>query len=119
MAVVLDEYGGTAGILTIEDLLEEIVGEIQDEHDDESLQVHDLEDGSRLISAQMPIDDFNELLGKNFEEEDVDTLGGFITATLGHIPVRHEMVMQDGVKLTVLSVKKNRIGMVKAELADD
>jgi len=115
MAVVLDEFGGTAGILTIEDLLEEIVGEIQDEHDEESRQVHELADGSLLISAQMPLDDLNDLLETELRAEDVETLGGYITHSLGHIPKRNEQVTDGNVRLTVLSVERNRIGMVKAE----
>jgi len=118
MAIVLDEYGGTAGILTIEDLLEEIVGEIQDEHDEESQIVHELSDGSMLISATMPLDDLNDLLETELEAEDVETLGGYITHRLGRIPERNEQIADAAVRLTVLSVERNRIGMVKAERLD-
>ena len=89
MAIVIDEYGGVAGLLTIEDVLEEIVGEIDDEHDD-------AEDGSRLISAQAdgqfvvdaltPISDFNERFGADFDDDEYDTIGGLLTDAIGHLP---------------------------------
>lgn len=116
LAVVMDEFGGTAGILTIEDLLEEIVGEIQDEHDDEAKQIQEVGDGIKIISGQILIDDLNELLGKNFEEEDVETLGGLVTAQLGHIPQPQESLEIENIRFTVLSVKKNRVGQVKVEI---
>jgi len=115
MAVVLDEYGGTAGILTIEDLLEEIVGEIQDEYDDESKLVHQREDGSYIITAQLPLDDINELFSTSLGAEDVDTLGGFIANSLGHIPEGRESIVHGELRFTVLSVDKNRIGRVLVE----
>ena len=89
MAIVIDEYGGVAGLLTIEDVLEQIVGEIDDEHDD-------AEDGSRLIAAQAdgqfvvdaltPISDFNERFSANFDDDEYDTIGGLITDAIGHLP---------------------------------
>ena len=115
MAIVLDEYGGTAGILTIEDLLEEIVGEIQDEFDEESKPVHQREDGSWVVAAHLPLDDFNELLDASLETEDVDTLGGFIANRLGHIPHVREAVDAGGFRFTVLSVERNRIRRVQVE----
>lgn len=115
LAVVLDEYGGTAGILTIEDLLEEIVGEIQDEYDDETKHVHKREDGSWVVSAQLKLDDLNELLAISIEEEDVDTLGGFLSNILGRIPKPRESVEYGGWCFTVLSVARNRIGRVLVE----
>ena len=115
LAVVLDEFGGTAGILTIEDLLEEIVGEIQDEYDDESKLVHQREDGSYILDAQLQLEDLSELLGLAFEEEDVDTLGGFIANKLGHIPAPQEKVLLPGLRFTVLSVARNRVSRVLVE----
>ena len=89
MAIVIDEYGGVAGLLTIEDVLEEIVGEIDDEHDD-------AEDGSQLIAVQAdgqfvvdaltPIADFNERFGADFDDDEYDTIGGLVTAAIGHLP---------------------------------
>ena len=89
MAIVIDEYGGVAGLVTIEDVLEEIVGEIDDEHDD-------AEDGSQLIAVQAdgqfvvdaltPISDFNERFGADFDDDEYDTIGGLVTAAIGHLP---------------------------------
>jgi Mg2+/Co2+ transporter CorC len=115
MAVVLDEYGGTAGIVTIEDLLEEIVGEIQDEYDEESKLVHQREDGSYVVTAQLPLDDLAELLDAPLEAEDVDTVGGYIVNALGRIPAAQDILDSNGLRFTILSVEKNRIGRVKVE----
>lgn len=88
MALVVDEYGGVAGLITIEDVLEQIVGEIDDEHDDEEepALVHAQADGSWLVSALTPIEDFNEEIGCDFSDEEFDTIGGLITAEFGHLP---------------------------------
>ena len=88
MAVVVDEYGGVAGLVTIEDVLEEIVGEIDDEHDDAvppKLIVAQA-DGSWLVDALTPIEDFNEQFGTTFSDEEYDTVGGLVTAEIGHLP---------------------------------
>ncbi|MEY2169878.1 MULTISPECIES: HlyC/CorC family transporter [unclassified Rhodanobacter] len=88
MALVVDEYGGVAGLITIEDVLEQIVGEIDDEHDDEEepALIHAQTDGSWLVSALTPIEDFNEEVGATFSDEEFDTIGGLITAEFGHLP---------------------------------
>ncbi|MBD8873105.1 transporter associated domain-containing protein [Rhodanobacter sp. DHB23] len=88
LAMVVDEYGGVAGLITIEDVLEQIVGEIDDEHDDaeEPAQIHAQADGSWLVSALTPIEDFNEEVGASFPDEEFDTIGGLITAEFGHLP---------------------------------
>lgn len=119
MAVVLDEYGGTAGILTIEDLLEEIVGEIQDEYDDESKLFYQRNDGAYVVTAYMPLDELGELLGQELEAEDVETLGGFVTVNLGHIPQAQESVECEGLRFTVMSVARNRIGRVLVERVEE
>ena len=88
MAVVVDEYGGVAGLVTIEDVLEEIVGEIDDEHDDAvppKLMVAQ-PDGSWLVDALTPIEDFNDQFGTAFSDEEYDTVGGLVTAEIGHLP---------------------------------
>jgi CBS domain containing-hemolysin-like protein len=115
MAIVLDEYGGTAGIVTVEDLLEEIVGEIQDEYDEEARQVHEREDGSYIVTANLALDDLNELLSTEIESDDVDTLGGYIVNTLGRIPAPQDSFEEHGLRFTVLSVERKRIGRVKVE----
>ncbi|HVC16231.1 MAG TPA: transporter associated domain-containing protein [Rhodanobacter sp.] len=88
MALVVDEYGGVAGLITIEDVLEQIVGEIDDEHDDEEEPelVHEQPGGDWLVSALTPIADFNERVGADFPDEEYDTVGGMVTSEFGHLP---------------------------------
>ncbi len=87
MAMVVDEYGGVAGLVTIEDVLEEIVGEIDDEHDEaEPVLMHEQPDGDWLVSALTPIDDFNEQIKAELPDEEYDTVGGLITSEFGHLP---------------------------------
>lgn len=115
MAIVQDEYGGTAGLVTLEDLVEEIVGEIQDEYDveqEEPVQV--LPDGSLLIDARMHLDDASELLKTKLESEEFDTLGGFVFGLLGHQPSEGEVVTANGWQLRVHAVEGHRIRLVQA-----
>ena len=89
MAIVIDEYGGVAGLVTIEDVLEEIVGEIDDEHDDaedESVLIAAQADGQFVVDALTPIEDFNERFGADFDDDEYDTIGGLVTAAIGHLP---------------------------------
>ena len=89
MAIVIDEYGGVAGLLTIEDVLEEIVGEIDDEHDDAEdpdALIAAQADGQYIVDALTPIDDFNERFGADFDDDEYDTIGGLVTAAIGHLP---------------------------------
>lgn len=87
MAIVVDEYGGVSGLITIEDVLEEIVGDIDDEHDAEAVEdVQKLDDGGYLIQALATIDDINEALGTNFSDDDYDTIGGLVVAEFGRVP---------------------------------
>lgn len=89
MAIVIDEYGGVAGLVTIEDVLEEIVGEIDDEHDDaadEGTLIAAQADGHFVVDALTPIDDFNERFGADFPDDEYDTIGGLVTDAIGHLP---------------------------------
>jgi magnesium and cobalt transporter len=88
MALVVNEYGGVAGLVTIEDVLEQIVGEIDDEHDDgeEPELMHEQPGGDWLVSALTPIEDFNEQTGADFSDEEYDTVGGMVTSEFGHLP---------------------------------
>jgi magnesium and cobalt transporter len=93
MAIVMDEYGGVAGLVTIEDVLEQIVGEIDDEHDDapdESQIIAAQTDGQFVVDALTPIADFNERFGADFRDDEYDTIGGLITAAIGHLPEQGE-----------------------------
>ena len=88
MAIVVDEHGGVAGLVTIEDVLEQIVGEIDDEHDDadEATLIAAQADGQFMVDALTPIDDFNEQFGADFPDDEYDTIGGFVTSAIGHLP---------------------------------
>ena len=117
LAVVVDEYGGTAGLVTLEDLLEEIVGDIQDEYDEPEIpEVMTLKDGSFDLDGEMPLDDISDLLHLSFEEEDEDdTLGGYIFSRLGRKPEEGDEIERDNWKFTVLKMDQFRIERVKAE----
>jgi len=86
MAIVVDEFGAVSGLVTLEDLVEEIVGEIQDEYDEEEKEVIVLPDGSRQVAARMDLDDFNEIFGSRIPEGDYETIGGFVINLLGRLP---------------------------------
>jgi len=115
MAVVVDEYGGVAGLVTLEDIVEEIVGEIRDEYDvnEESLYER-VSDDEYLFDARIPLDDVNELLGLRLSSADSDTLGGFIYGQLGHVPASGEKVSANATQFEVLTVAGRRIRKVRA-----
>jgi CBS domain containing-hemolysin-like protein len=114
MAVVVDEYGGTAGIVTIEDILEEIVGEITDEYDDEAPSVERLSPASARVTARLPVEELAELFGVEIEDEDVDTVGGLLAKHLGRVPIPGATVVVEGLALTAESAagRRNQIGTV-------
>jgi CBS domain containing-hemolysin-like protein len=113
MAIVVDEYGGTAGLVTLEDLIEELVGEIVDEYDVEEAPVEPLPNGDVRVNARMPIDELNELLQVEFPEGDYDTVGGLVYNLLGHVPTEGETVDYDGHRLRAEKVQGRRIGRVR------
>ena len=119
MAIVLDEYGGTAGLITIEDILEEIVGEIQDEYepgDDEPTIELAEEKGKARVDARVSVHDLNDELDLDLpEDEDYDTVGGFVFATLGHIPETGESFESHGVKVTVADAERTKVIAVTVE----
>ncbi|MGM0913948.1 MAG: HlyC/CorC family transporter [Pseudomonadota bacterium] len=120
MAIVVDEYGGTAGIVTIEDILEEIVGEIEDEHDaDEEEDIRELGEGRYAIRALTPIEDFNERFETHFSDEEFDTLGGLVMQRFGHLPARGEYAVIGGWRFTVLNADNRRIRLLEAEPCDE
>lgn len=120
MAVVLDEYGGVCGLVTIEDVLEEIVGEIVDEYDDDLVDgIKSIDDRTSEALARVRIDEVNERLGLHLPEDgDFDTIGGFVFSHLGHIPSVGEQVTIDDVRLTVMDVTRRRIERVRIEVLD-
>jgi putative hemolysin len=120
MAVVVDEYGSTSGIVTMEDLLEEIVGEIADEYDVERPGVERCADGSLRLPGRMPIDDAGDELGIELPDAEWDTIGGLILNLLGHVPEDGETVRFENLELTAEDVQERRIGTVHIRrLADE
>ncbi len=116
IALVVDEYGGIAGLVTLEDIIEEIVGEIQDEYDKELPLYKELEDGSYIVNGRMPLEEINEELHLNLPtEEGVETISGFILSLLGSLPTAHELVEYDGYRFVVEEVAKNRILKVRIQ----
>lgn len=112
MAIVIDEYGGTSGLVTIEDLLEQIVGDIQDEYDLEEDWLIRQPDGSIIVDARLPIEDLEEYLGIDIEREMFDTVGGFIFHLTGKIPAAGEVVENDDILLTILEADERKIRRV-------
>jgi magnesium and cobalt transporter len=110
MAVVVDEYGGVSGLVTIEDILEQIVGEIEDEHDDE--EENDIKKmASRVfqVSALTPLDEFNESFNTRFDEEDADTIGGIVLHAFGHMPAKGESIELEGLTFKVSKANSRRL----------
>ena len=118
MAVVVDEYGGTAGIVTMEDLLEAIVGNIQDEYDNEDEEIVEVSENVFTIDGTAYIEEVNELVGDIIPEGDYDTLGGFLISRLGYLPKDGDMteVEFENLKFTILNVEDRRIGKIRVEI---
>ncbi|MEV5003663.1 hemolysin family protein [Nocardioides sp. LML1-1-1.1] len=117
VAVVVDEYGGTAGLITIEDLLEEIVGEITDEFDEAEVEVEQIggaADGMVRVSSRYPVDDLDEIFGFDIEEEDVDSVGGLLAKHLGRVPIPGSVVEAHGLRFEAEQAagRRNKIGTV-------
>jgi CBS domain containing-hemolysin-like protein len=115
MAIVVDEYGGVSGLVTVEDLLEEIVGEISDEHEDEREPVSKAGDSAYSVSGKANIEVVRDLFGRGPEEEEFTTLGGFLTSRLGRIPKAGESHKESGLRFTVEEADRRRVHRVKIE----
>ncbi len=116
MAMVVDEYGGIAGLVTMEDIVEEIVGEIQDEYDlAEESPYHEVGDGEYIFQGRVDLDDFNEVLGSHLTKDEADTLGGLIFSRMGRVPSSGEWVQMDDLLLTVEQVSARRIRKVRVK----
>ncbi len=113
MAIVLDEFGGTAGLVTVEDLLEEIVGEIQDEYDLEEKPIQLLDANTILVNARIHIEEVNELLGTRLPKDEVDTVAGLVYSLFGRVPAQGEKVTLPGVELKVEKTLGQRITRVR------
>ena len=118
MALVADEYGGVAGLVTIEDVLEQIVGEIDDEHDEsESAQIQKQDDRRFLVQGLTPIDEFNRYFGAEFSDEDFDTVGGLVMHELGHMPRRGESIQIDRFQFNVQRADSRRVHLLQVLLS--
>ena len=113
LAVVVDEYGGTAGLVTLEDLVEELVGEIVDEFDPQEPMLEPLAGGEALVHGRMPVDQLNHLMGADLPDDDWDTVGGFIFNTLGHVPDVGATVEAGELRLRVERMQGRRITRVR------
>jgi hemolysin (HlyC) family protein len=114
MAIVVDEYGGVAGLVTIEDVLEQIVGEIADEYDiDEDTMIMPRESGEFVVKALTPIDEFNERLKVRLSDAEVDTVGGIVMTSLGRLPRRGDRVTVNGLQFEVLRADSRRVHLLK------
>ena len=114
IAIVVDEYGGVAGMVTIEDVLEQIVGEIEDEHDfDEDVFIFEHSSERATVKAVTPIDDFNEHFKSKFNDDEFDTIGGIVMNALGHLPKRGELVAIDGLAFEILRSSNRRIDLLE------
>jgi magnesium and cobalt transporter len=115
MAIVLDEYGGTSGLLTLEDILEEIVGDIHDEYDVDEETITRLDDDTILVDARVTIEELSEYLGQDLPEGDYETLGGFITDLTGRVPTENEQVQYKDLLLTIRSADERKINQVEIQ----
>ena len=121
MAIVVDEYGGVSGLVTIEDILELIVGEIEDEHDAEDEDkdgIRPLNKYTYSVKALTTLEDFNKFFETNFDEEEADTIGGIVLKAFGHMPEKDEKVMIDNIKFKVTNSDKRRLLQLKVTLPD-
>ena len=116
MAIVVDEYGGTAGLITIEDLVEVIVGDIEDEYDEEEDEIQVISPNEFLVDGSTKISDVNEILNIELESEEFDSIWGYIIGYIRHIPEENEIIEMDNIKFNIESVDKNRIKKIRIML---
>ena len=117
MAIVIDEYGGVAGLVTIEDVLEEIVGEIEDETDEQADRfIHMIDANEFMVKALTPIEEFNAYFECNFSDEDFDTIGGLVIQAFGHMPTRNEETTIDGFRFEVIKADQRKIYTLRMRL---
>ena len=119
IAIVTDEYGGTDGLITMEDILEEIFGEIQDEYDHEESRIHKLGPNAYVVDARMPLEEISEAVGVLIEDEEVETVGGWLMHIAGHIPMQGEVVQHGRFKMTVLAGGPNFVSRIRIEVVPE
>ncbi|MNO82146.1 Magnesium and cobalt efflux protein CorC [compost metagenome] len=114
MAIVIDEYGGVAGLVTIEDVLEQIVGDIEDEHDvEEDSYIKPLPSGDFIVKALTPVEAFNDFFGAEFSDEEFDTVGGLVMSAFGYMPKRNETTEMGGFRFRVLNADSRRLHLLR------
>lgn len=113
LAIVLDEYGGTVGIITMEDIIEEVFGEIEDEYDEVNNMIEIVKDGEYIVDGSAKLEDISEIIGVNMESDDLDSVGGLIIEELGRIPESKEEVVINGIRFVIEELEKNRIKKVR------
>lgn len=113
LTIVLDEYGGTAGLVSMEDLVEEIVGEIEDEYDEDDTDIQVIKEDEYIIDGSTKIDLVNEMIGTDIESEDFDSIGGFVIGELGRLPQEGDMLEHENTKFIIEEIDKNRIKKLK------
>ncbi|MCL1036004.1 CNNM family magnesium/cobalt transport protein CorC [Shewanella submarina] len=119
MAIVVDEYGGVSGLVTIEDILEEIVGEIEDEFDHDSAEETEIRKVSNrvyMVKALTPVEDFNEKFATQFSDEEFDTIGGLVSHAFGHLPERNEKITIEGIEFKVINADTRRLIQLRVTL---
>ncbi len=118
IAMVFDEYGGISGLVTLEDILEEIVGEIQDEYEVENKMLQKIGENVYLASGTLSIEEFNEAFGTNFSDEEASTIGGLVLEKLGRLPTPGEEIKMENVRFIISKIRDRRIIQVKAILKE-
>jgi magnesium and cobalt transporter len=118
MAIVIDEYGGTAGILTLEDIIEEIIGDVMDEYDAEEKSIIEHEDGSISVSARMNVEELGDYLGIDLPEGDFESVGGFVISLTGRVPSIGERVVFRGLEVEVEASNSRKIDQVRIRKLD-
>jgi len=114
MAVVIDEYGGVDGLVTIEDVLEQIVGDIEDEHDvEDDTLIRSVPSGDHIVKALTPVEDFNEFFKSSFSEDEFDTIGGVVLSAFGHLPKRNEVIEIDNWRFRVANSDSRRLHLLR------
>ena len=119
MALVIDEYGILAGLVTIEDVLEEIVGEIEDEHDAQEIsQIRKISENNFMVQALTPIDDFNNYFDSNFSQDEFDTIGGIIIHEFGRLPKRNEKIQKENFSFHITHADNRRLHSIRVTLQE-
>jgi putative hemolysin len=118
MAIVIDEYGGTAGIITIEDLLEEIVGDISDEYDIQTKEIETIREGEYVVDGSTRIEQLNEQIGTRIESEHYDSIGGFIIGEIGRLPQQGESIEHENTKFLIENMERNRVKKIRVLMSE-